>query len=62
MLVLEDRLRVALGAGMGVQLDTGDVEVVCRFIVVLRQIENERLTANGARKMAQAALKKMEDR
>ena len=40
MLKLDDRLQVALGAGMGVQLSSGDVERVATWLVVLRQIAN----------------------
>ena len=38
MLKLDDRLQVALGAGMGVQLTLGDVERVAMWLVALRQI------------------------
>jgi hypothetical protein len=54
MLRLQDRLQIALGAGMGAQLDSGDVATVCRMIVVLRQLQKE--TAGNAKVRVNAAL------
>ena len=38
MLKLDDRLRVAMGADMGVQLTPKDVATVAAWLVVLRKI------------------------
>lgn len=38
MLRLEDRLRIALGAGLGVTLEAKDVIDVANMLVTLRQI------------------------
>lgn len=57
MLPLEDRIRVALGAGMGIQLQSGEVETVARMLVALRKIDEEP-TANirQAKTLAHEAL------
>jgi hypothetical protein len=59
MLKLEDRLRIALGAGMGVQLTSGDVETVCRMLVALRKIR-ESAPSPGLHGLAKEALRPFE--
>lgn len=59
-LQLRDRLTVALGAGMGCQLDSGDVETVARMLVVLEKLRDG-LRRNGtAGRMIAEALKPLE--
>ena len=59
MLALEDRLLVALGNGLGAQLQRDDVETVCRFIVVLRQVHGDPKTPPELKRLAGAALSKL---
>lgn len=40
MLRFEDRMRIALGANMGFQVQPSEVEDVARMLVVLRQIRD----------------------
>lgn len=56
MLPLEDRLRIALGNGLGVQLVSDEVEAVCRFIVTLRAIANDARDVRVAKTIARDAL------
>jgi hypothetical protein len=55
MLRLDDRLRVAISAGMGVQLTPQETVLVAGWLVALRQISERRAT-NGANQTASRAL------
>lgn len=56
MLKLDDRLRIALGAGMGVQLTSGDVETVARWLVTLQRIAEGKRETVPPHRLAQGAL------
>ncbi len=62
MIRLEDRLRIALGAGMGCKLDSGDVEIVARMLVVLRKIARSEITIGKVRPAAAGAIQPFEER
>jgi hypothetical protein len=61
MLRIEDRLRIALGSGMGVHLDSREAEIVCRMLVHLRKIRDNNLTINMAKSLAADAIKSFDD-
>lgn len=63
MLRLEDRLRIALGAGMGCSLQAGEVETICGMLVALRRVRDLAGPSNAGRmrNLAGEAIKPFEE-
>lgn len=56
MLKLEDRIRVALGAEMGIRVEPSEVETIARMLVVLRKIARGEIKIGQVRQAAAEAI------
>lgn len=61
MLRFEDRMRIALGAGMGFQVQPSEVESVARMLVVLRKLREGVKPGTNAGRLIDEALEPFKD-